>query len=58
VRLLLAGKDQGPFGPDGVAVTRAFVVPPAPRSTALMPYFAFVAVQLLPRIVLPSTLPV
>jgi RodZ C-terminal domain len=30
VRVLLAGKDQGPFGPDGVAVTRAFVVPPAP----------------------------
>jgi hypothetical protein len=30
VHVLLAGKDQGPFGPDGVAVTREFVVSPAP----------------------------
>jgi hypothetical protein len=29
IRLTIAGKDQGVFGPDGIAVTRTFAVPPA-----------------------------
>lgn len=29
IRLTIAGKDQGVFGPDGIAVTRTFPVPPA-----------------------------
>ncbi len=29
IRLTIAGKDQGVFGPDGIAVTRTFEVPPA-----------------------------
>jgi hypothetical protein len=29
IRLTIAGKDQGVFGPDGIAVTRTFPVPSA-----------------------------
>ena len=30
LRVLIRGKDQGELGPDGIVVTRAFTIPPAP----------------------------